>query len=267
MFVALVGLLLQVWPLYLLYTKQYQSRVAGSELYVSINKSKAKVKPRKLFMGDSVGNQLFSNKTWNDSLYSLACNQAIGMAGQYALLHNFYASGNSVDTVLFMYQPFSFRNNLDQLYTFHYFVKPFYTSEYMALWDSQVMNAVEQIPYYWLAQYPGTLTSNWAPDYPPINDEVTTFISPISADYLQKILNLAEEHGSKVVLVPTPISEGRRSKVEKLDKDDVEKFGFAEFFGNYFDSLIYLPDSMFSDGVHLWKPQPYTELYSEKLGF
>src|SRR3954453_6937291 len=71
------------------YTDSYKSSVFGAEIYTSIQKSKMKKKVKKLLIGDSVGNQLYDNGVYNGSIFSLTCNQAISMVGQYILLSNF----------------------------------------------------------------------------------------------------------------------------------------------------------------------------------
>src|SRR3954453_12185057 len=71
------------------YTDLYKSSVYGPEVYRSIAKSKMKKKVKKLLIGDSVGNQLYDNESYNGSIFSLTCNQAISMVGQYILLSNF----------------------------------------------------------------------------------------------------------------------------------------------------------------------------------
>ena len=255
LFLTLFALLSLVKPLYLLYTGDYKNKVVGKEIYISLLKSKQKSTKKKALLGDSVANQLYPNKTENDSMVSLACNQAISMVGHYLLLKNYFVAGNRPDTIYFMYQPFSFRNNLDQPYTFHYFIKPFYTDEYMAEMDDLVKKSVAEIPYASFAHWPWIQAGDGAPDYPPINDDTTNFISPISADYLAKMIALAERNHAKLLLVPTPLSEGRRAKVNRLEVSDISKYHFETFFDHYFEGLFYLPDSLFLDGIHLKNPK------------
>ena len=137
-FLLISGIILSIKPNYLVLTGKYKVTVAGKEIYQSIFKSKQKKKSKKILLGDSVGNQLFTNTTNNDTLNSLACNQAISMAGQFILLNNYLNSGNKVDTVLLIFTPFSFQNNLDQVFTYHYFLKPFYIYEYKPLFKKKL---------------------------------------------------------------------------------------------------------------------------------
>ena len=192
--------------LFLKYTNLYIHYVNGSEVYHSINKSKQKKQTKKLLLGDSVGNQLFSNITNNDTINSLACNQAIGLVGHFLLLNNYLKAGNQIDIVYLLYGPKSFKNNLDEIYTYHYFLKPFYKEEYQPLFTENVNNQIHKLPYNRLRGIPYILTSNWAPKFVSKDEIGYTFLSPISAEYLLKIKELSIEHKFKLIIVPPPIS-------------------------------------------------------------
>ena len=103
---------------------EYKYTLPGREIYQAIGKSQRKTNKKKLIIGDSTGNQFFSVFIDEDSIYSLACNQVIGMCGHYFLLDDFLKNGNRPEQVYMIFNVFSFSNNLDQNYTFHYFLKP-----------------------------------------------------------------------------------------------------------------------------------------------
>lgn len=185
-------LLWHLKSLYMLCDDRYKKLVAGSEIYVSIQKSKKKSKSKKVLIGDSVAKQLFSNYSNSDVFNSLACNQAISMAGHFFLLKNYLEAGNTPDTVFIMYGLPAFRNNLDQIYTYHYFLKPFYTKEYKGLFTQTVKEQVKKIPCYWSSQFPESLTCDWAPDFKSKdNKDTTMLLSSVSLEYLIKIKELS----------------------------------------------------------------------------
>ena len=63
---------------------KYMQEVHGHEVYTSIKKSKEKTKIKKLIIGDSTANQLYNTETdTTSSIYSLTCNQAIGIVGHF----------------------------------------------------------------------------------------------------------------------------------------------------------------------------------------
>jgi len=252
--------IIEIKPLYLAFSEKYKEIVAGDEIYISIDKSLKKDKHKKLIIGDSVGNQLFRNTKSYDCFNSLACNQAISMAGQYILLNNYFSVGNEVDTVILICTPFTFTNNLDQVYTYHYFIKPFY-KDYHQLFSDKVYEQIHKVPYsefYWV---PNILTSNWAPNYKPDDQVDYTFLSPISIEYLQKMKALSEEHHFKLIILPTPTRESRRPEVEKINKQEIIANGLSNEFKDFFKDIIFLNDSNFEDHVHLKVPQVYTEFY------
>jgi hypothetical protein len=254
-------------PLYLLDKDRYKRSGAGSETYYSIYKSKENNKSSsKVLLGDSVARQLFSNKTNNDPIYSLACNQAIGMVGHFILLNNYLKAGNHVDTVYLLFSPYSFSNNLDQVYTYHYFLKPFYTDEYLPLFTKTVIDQIHKIPYYYLCRYPHILTSGWAPDFASKDKINYTFLSPISAEYLVKIKELSIKYDFKLVVMPTPTSLSKKRSIGNMSKNDIVTNNLQSEFKDYFDNILYLDDSNFgSDGVHLKDPQKYTEYYKNSF--
>ena len=254
-------------PAFLILTDTYKHTVAGYEIYHSIFKSKQKKKTKKIIIGDSVGRQLFSNETDNESLNSLACNKSISMAGHFFLLNNYLNAGNQVDTVFLVFTPFSFQNNLNDVFTFHYFLKPFYTNEYKPLFTKLVNDQIHKIPYYYFCRFPNILTSNWAPDFKSKDKTDDSFLSPISIEYLIKIKELSRKHHFKVIILPTPTRISRKAEVERMMKTGITNNNLGAEFNNYFENIIYLNDKDFIDEVHLKREKLayFTDYYKNKL--
>lgn len=251
--------------LYLYYSNKYENSVAGSEIYISINKSKHKGKAKKILLGDSVANQLFSNIKNNDTINSLACNRAISMAGHFILLYNYLKAGNQVDTVYMIFTPFSFLNNLDEVYTFHYFLKPFYTKEYMHLFTKTVHTQVHKIPLNFISKDPIILTSNWAPNFKSKDNINYTFLSPISVEYLSKIKDLRDEYKFKLIILPTPTRISNRLFVEKINRNETVNTGLVNEFKEYFEKIIFIEDINFTDNLHFKSKKEYSDFYKNKL--
>jgi hypothetical protein len=254
--------------LYLLFTDKYKSTVAGTEVYNSLIKSKQKGKAKKLLIGDSFGYSLFSNTINNDTINSLACNRAISMVGHYILLNNYLIAGNQVDTVYLIFTPFSFMNNLDEVYTYHYFLKPFYIKEYYPLFTETVKNQVHKIPGYYICREPNILTSNWAPNFKSKDVIDFTFLSPISVEYLAKIKELSIIKKFKLIILPTPTRFSNKIFIEKINKNEIVKTGLENEFKNYFEKITYINDTNFTDNVHLKDQNMYIEYahyYMNKL--
>ena len=253
-----------VRPLYLLDHGRYKRSGAGSEVYYSIQKSMQRNEPSPVIvLGDSVARQIFNNKTENRPVDSLACNQAIGLPGQFILLNNYVKAGNHVERVYLFLTPDSFANNLDQVYTYHYFLKPFYTAEYFPLLTDTVIRQIHKIPYYYLSRYPHILTSNWAPDFVSKDKPTYRFISPVSAEYLVKMKELSIRHGFQLRVVATPVNENSRQRMEEMKKEAATDNVQGEL-GDYFKSMLFLDPTEFGpDGVHLKNAPKYKEYYAK----
>ena len=237
----------------------------GSEVYHSIEKSKRKNGSKILVLGDSVGKQIFSNTTFNDTINSLACNQAVGLVGQYILLNNYVNVGNSVDTVFLIMRPFSFRNNLDQKFTYHYFLKPFYRSEYSFMFTETVFHQIRKIPYNQFSKIPHILATSWAPEFMSEDGIDYTFLSPISVEYLMKIKELSKRYQFKIIILPTPLSIEKKYLIDNMDRKEIVGSGLENEFAHYFQNIVYLDSAQFSDGSHLLHPEYYTRYYKSKF--
>ena len=273
-FVSILLVLSFARPLYLLDKDRYKHTVAGIEVYEAIHKSKQKNKSSaKILLGDSVADQMFDHKTYNDHIYSLACPQAIGMAGYFILLNNYLNAGNHVDTVYLLFTPsfsfddciIGFGNNYNQKYTYQYFLKPFYIDEYFPLFTETLIKQIHKIPYYSFTRCPHILTSNWAPNFVSKDEIDYTFLSPISVEYLVKIKELSIKHGFKVIAMAPPTKLSSRRSIENINKNEIVINNLDSVFKNYFENIIYLDDSNFSDGIHLKNPQKYTEYYKNNF--
>ncbi|MHC1775946.1 MAG: hypothetical protein AB9834_11090 [Lentimicrobium sp.] len=267
LFIIIAFPILTLVPNYLVLTDKYKTKVAGKEIYHSIFKSKQKKKSKKILIGDSVCNQLFPNTKNNGTINSLACNQAISMVGHFILLNNYLNTGNKVDTVILIYAPISFMNNLNQIYTYHYFLKPFYTEEYKPLFTKTVNEQIQKIPYSNFCRFSNILTSNWAPNFTSTDTIKYSFLSPISVEYLIKIKKLSIKYNFKLIILPTPTALSEKPEIEKIDKNEIVNNNLEREFENYFTKIIYLDDSIFTDGIHLKYNylQYYTKYYKNTL--
>lgn len=242
----------------------YQEDVPGSEIYRAIKKSKQRTSVRTLIIGDSTANQFFNNTNDEDGVYSLACNQAIAVCGHYFLLHNYLTAGNRPEEVYLLYNAISFSNNLNQVFTYHYFLKPFFRDEYKPLMSSTVMRQIRKIPDYERCQLPPILTSAWAPDFPPEPSDCT-FLSPISREYLCKMDSLSKEYGFRLYIVPTLMDETKRPEVDGIDPAEYRGAPYAKKLDLYRDHIVFLEDSCFADGTHIKNAPEHKPLVIENM--
>lgn len=236
---------------------KYKSTIYGNEIYRAIEKSKKKTRYRKLILGDSTANQFYNCKGDDpDSAYSLSCNQAIGLVGQFILLNNYLSAGNKPDTVYLVYTPFSFWDNLDQVFTYHYFLKPFYYDEYKPLMSETVVQQIKKLPKYWACHIPFIQTTEWAPTLHSAKRNYS-FLSPICQEYLCKIDSLSQNFKFEWEIVPTFVAEHWRDSVNHFNRQEYATYNYANKLDRYLANIIYLNDSCFVDGIHLKSPELY----------
>ena len=267
LFIVIAFPIISFKSLYAYYTRSYQTKVNGAEVYLSVKKSKAKKKVKAFIIGDSAGKQVYDNEVYNDSVYSVACNQAISMAGFYMLLNNFFvANKNSLpEKVLLIITPQTLSNNLDQVYTFGYFLKPFYKDEYKKYFTKACKTQVEKVPLYFLSQAPFVLNSDWAPVYVPEQASSYQVVSPVSNDYLPMIKALCAKNNIPFEMYSPPVKEQNKTEVYKKASHVAEfkKCGMEQELKTYFSTIRFMPDSLFRDHVHFKKehiPVDYLQL-------
>ena len=241
-FLGVFVLLFHAYPEFQYWTKRYQKDVAGTEVYEVISASKSKLKRKKLVIGDSVAKQVLDSLANDSTIVSLASNQAISMAGQYVIASQALTANPSLDTLVLMYHPYSFQNNLASPLSFHYFVKPFYTDENRALFSREVKQQVEAIPFYYLAHYRPVLTSNWSPSFEGVSDEKGLF-SSISRDYVSKLQQLCSKNGVVLQIISPPINEIYKERLMKAQAQFKAIPGFVESW-HFYAKSNFLPDQI-----------------------
>jgi hypothetical protein len=249
----------------LLRNDKYQRKVSAHEVYHVIGKSRQKNKAKKILLGDSVARQFFNSETESDTLNSLASNQAISLAGQYILLDNYLKAGNKIDTCYAVFIPSSFQNNLDQLFTYNYFIKPFYKDKNKSLLTPTVETQVRKIPYHGMAQYFAILTNNWAPEFESKDEKNYGLFSPISVEYIHKMSALAKANHIKLIFVPALCNENQRKNIESFDQTELVKNNIQNEFKGYFDHIQYIDSQYFVDDMHLANPEQFKHRYKNLI--
>jgi len=256
--------------LYAYYTRSYEFTVNGTEVYVSINKSNMRKKVKALIIGDSVGKQLYDNDTYNGDIFSLASNRAMSIAGYYILLKNFinHNQGQLPQSVYLLLTPSSFLNNLDQIFTFHYFLKPFYKSQNQAYFTPVCIQQIKKVPLYFTSQLPFVVNTNWSPEYHADKDTSYHIISPISHDYLIKISQLCDSNHIQLNILGTPVKMVYKKQTLAYAHyaNEFKSCGLQNQLTSYFNHIQFMPDSVFFDDIHFKKehiPKDYFKLESK----
>ncbi len=235
------------------YSAAYQSKVNGWEVYSAIKQSKKVHKnKKKLILGDSVAMQLFPCDRDNDSIISLACNQAVSLAGYYFLLTN-YVKENREDLpeeVILLINPLTLRNDLDQ-FAFHYFLKPFYNAEYKERFSGELITRCKQIPFYWASQIPFIRSSSYSISY-DLPLECYHLASPITQEYFRRILVICSQTNIAFRLVSVPVNIDKQAMINDLFRQSIDANELPEDLMRAFQQNVsYYPSSDFKDKIHL----------------
>lgn len=246
-FLGLSTLILKLeWHTYILPNK---------EVFEAIRRSKSAKTPTKLLIiGDSVAKQIFEESNNIDTVTSLACNQSIDLIGHYLLLKEFLSHNSQVERVVFIYNPFSFDNDLDHKFTYNYFLKPFYNKHYTADFTPHAKKQIAKIPFSKIVNFPIVAISFWTPEITP-NKTKDIFLSETSLEYLQKIVEMTREKGIPLTLSAAPIKISRKKEVELLKESYLAKGNPLSILENYFENIQYLPDELYVDDIHFSDPK------------
>ncbi len=237
------------------YGDRLPSYILGEEVYNSIRSSKTSRRVKRLIAGDSTGHQLYPSwKDYGSVALSVACNQAVTMAGHYFLIEDFLQTNENQlpEEVVLVINPETFGNNVDR-FAFNYFLKPFGYVEYIHRFTPTLRRRIRQIPFYMLAYLPSYKLSNYSPSYEMTNEEFA-FISPVSKEYLCKIAELTQRYGVKLRLVSSPVPNWRydwfMTSIQTA-RDSGELSGLESVMMEYVTTIIPHDDADFQDHVHL----------------
>ncbi len=247
-----------------IYTKLLPNR----RVYSKIELSKKEIYGAQiLLMGDSVAGSTYEYiKSGENGIVNLACNQAIDVIGHYFLLRNFLEKNSEVKKVFFFYNPFSFSNNIDHIYSYNHFLKPFYKKEYKKYFTDNVYKQIRSYPLYFLARFPPVAINYFAPDFEV--EEPDVFISEITREYLQKFVELTREHGIEFEVLSPPLRESKINDIKQFKSKYLIEGTMSDLMDNYFDKISFLPDEYYRDDLH-FKQQYFSkgkEVFSRLTG-
>ena len=227
----------------------------GVEVLHSIANSHKKTGKGTLILGDSVCKQLYPAERAYPDAVSLACNQAITMAGHYFLMDNYFRENEDClpERIVFVCTPRCLQNNLDE-FTYQYFLKPFLKKEYDSLFDDALQARIRQIPYHWSAALPFIRVSNFAYAYQLPPEGSYALVSPLAERYLKRMRDLAASKGIPFIILCAPLRESGRGAFESLIEQAAAQKELDEWLIQGFaGSVTYWPDSLFVDENHFEK--------------
>ena len=277
--IAFVGLgivaRLRVSPYFISYGKDRKG--GWVKVHERINRSRQKGSFKKVYIGDSVGNQLFDFDSVPNSLCS---NAAVNMAGNFILINNLLENNPDIKEIILASVPNDIGWNFEQKLTHNNFVKPFLLFRHLKYFDTLLRSKLWEEPVSWLYLF-------YAVKVLPISDinfakddatSVTyleeiklTTLSDLAVDYLQKLHQLCEEKGIRLQLISPPVPQHWDDDTNHWTKmrAQVDSLGLQDIFGDYFNTIEYYPDAWFLDGLHLKErfiPKARREFLSKENG-
>jgi hypothetical protein len=218
---------------------------------------------RKLIVGDSVCQQLFSSLQEQNPEYCIAGTYCtVGISGQYMLANEFLKSHPDATDIYLIMRPQSVSAQLDSQNAYMYGVVPFVIAGAIDALDDVTLEEMREM--YWsygmnrvtaalivnspmLAKvYLNKLQTEHFVDNQPANG-----VSEISLRYLGKLAQLCEEH--QVILhflaIPLPDNQDNYDEVsnilEQTRGTDVERMVEAMC-----STVVYCDETFFGDGQH-----------------
>jgi hypothetical protein len=232
-----------------------RSGFVGAEVHLAVAKAARPPPPgtRVVLLGDSVANQLYFVGEDHGPVHSLAANQAIELPGMLALLQSSFRAlpeGATHPPVALAVVPWTFDHNLDQVFTYHYFIKVFNREPHRSGFSPAVREWVDAWPRARWAALPLVRLSAWSPRGKPPDGRGWN----LAFDSLSRMAALCRERGVPFRVVCPPIRADHLALVKASTATWPDHPELGSLLRDYLSTVITLPDDRFQDGAHYRDP-------------
>ena len=226
----------------------------GPSDVVKISSLKTNKSIKKIYIGDSVADQLFGHNSLDSTgCVSMTLNAAMTVYGHYLLLDNFCKTNNkfvnSSTEVVLIVSLKGLATDLTRPTTYNYFIKPFYNTNFILKYNEPyVINKLSNYNFVNISQYPIVkyrpfLTENID------NLNSTRMLSEINIIGIKKIVKLCKIRNIKCSIYIMPLSDYWKSDIRILNSE-FKNAGLISI-SNILGHLKLTPDKYFvSDHVH-----------------
>lgn len=220
--------------------------------YQVMSKSERNIESDTLFLGDSVAGQLIRPE---ENKNHLAYTAAILTSGQFILAYNAIKNNPRLKQIILILGPLNIGDDFEQFTTYAYFVKPFYTTKNQPHITPHLQAKIDQAPYSNFFQYSVAKLLPFSDiDYSDYKKPSEKFrFSELSISYLKKIVALCEKEKIQLSLFSGPVKQSylTNSNDWEIYKKQIKEEGLESLFEDYFESILYLEDEKFIDGIHV----------------
>ena len=208
-----------------------------------------------ILVGDSVGDQLYGQRGRNRPDIEVLCSTAaISLAGHYFTLGDVARHGGlRGKTVVLLFHPNSFAFDLRDVFVYQYFLKPFYRKRYFPDFAATVFDRINPVPWKAALLLPSIRFGNWVPDWRPTPVAPAPgfrYFSPMSREYLPKLIARIRAAGGRLLIRPPPINQ--QWAAENLDlgqwEREINQLNLREAFAGYREALQFWPAEKFKTG-------------------
>jgi len=246
----------------------------SSYTYDAIERSKAPSNKIIALLGDSVARQMLEDDKYE--VLDLTTNMWVSMAGQFMLVNNLVKYQPQLKKICLLAIPESLAIDINTVGAYNYFIKPFYSDEYIPLMSSNTLDIIRSKPYYIMLNQPlsKVLPVFTIVNYNDVKQSVkgNEFLSPTSQYYITKMQQVCDLANVKLEIYPCPMSLTRytiftKEKFsDKLSHDLITpqlKAALGNYYNNIiiFDNKFFREDNLHRNGEH-W-PEVSTKIVNE----
>lgn len=213
----------------------------------------------RLILGDSICNQLFTRlRAYNPETSFLATNAAFMVTGQYVLLEEYLKCHPETTEVFLVMHPMPLTRSFDVEWSYRYGVMAYVEADVMDYLDENTIDIMAGIYGRVFLRKEAVRLVEDSPlirklylSYIYINRESYVQSSPfeIADQYVKKMYDLCQEHGARLHLYSSPVSEYFREAVETLAGSYGETW-MSSVYPDYFNDILYYPSEWTSDMSH-----------------
>lgn len=228
----------------------------------------------KLIIGDSVCKQMFTGlQQYNDDICIIGSNAGVTMAGQYILMHEFLDNHINTTDIWLIVIPNSLTGFFDTGYGYMYMAMPNAEKDTLKLLDKNTLEQLESVyGKLFLDPYVVRFLDRSAPARKIYMNLLLKYgkgygyapLSPISIQYLDKMLQLCRDRNVTFHLLSGPVSDYQKEKSQKV-LDEFQENGFDDRFPDYNKSVKYYPDYQFKDYTHFGGDYENQVHYNDKI--